>query len=108
MPILVKSLIMMPYHSSTSIIIHILAKSVRMGKVIFLLALIALVFGQQICLKEECAQQLAGCGDDCVVSMGKCMFTCTMGSQGCLQKCLGDNAPALSLLECSFNKCINL
>lgn len=77
-------------------------------KLFLLIALIALVLTQQICLKQECAQQVAACNDECVVSMGKCMFSCTMASLGCLQKCLGDNAPAQALLECSFNKCIYL
>lgn len=82
--------------------------AVSLGKLMMLFVLLTFTLAQQICLKQECAQQLAGCNDDCIVSMGKCMFSCTMNSLGCLQKCLGDNAPAQALLECSFNKCINL
>lgn len=78
------------------------------AKLFLLLSVLAVVFGQQICLKQECAQEVAACGEDCVTLMGKCMFSCTMNSRGCLQKCMGDNAVAQSLLECSFNKCIML
>lgn len=78
------------------------------GKLVLLLVLLAVALGQQICLKQECAQQVAACGDDCVTLMGKCMFTCTMNSRGCLQKCMGDNAVAQGLLECAFNRCISL
>jgi hypothetical protein len=76
--------------------------------VLLLLSLVALTFGQQICLRDQCAKELTACGADCVALMGKCYFSCTLSSQGCLQNCIGANAPAQNLLECSFNKCINL
>lgn len=79
-----------------------------MPKLLLLLALLVLSLSQQICLKQECAAELGGCGDGCKELMGKCMFSCTMNSYGCLQKCMWGNAPALALLECSFTKCILL
>jgi hypothetical protein len=82
--------------------------ALSIGKLMLVLALLAMALAQQICLKQECVQQLAACNDECVTAMGKCMFSCTMGSLGCLQKCLGNSAPAQDLLECAFNKCINL
>jgi len=92
----------------SAIIIHILLMAASIAKLFLLLSVLVVVFGQQICLKQECAEQVAACGDDCVTLMGKCMFSCTMNSLGCLQKCMGDNAVAQRLLECSFNKCIML
>lgn len=77
-------------------------------KIITLLLLLTLISAQQICLQQSCAAEVAGCDDACIAAMGKCMFSCTMSSLGCQQKCLGDNGPAQNLLECSFNKCINL
>jgi hypothetical protein len=82
--------------------------AISICKLVLLLTVLAVAFGQQICLQQECAQQVKACGDDCVQLMGKCMFSCTMGSLGCLQKCMGDSAPAQGLLECAFNKCILL
>jgi hypothetical protein len=80
-------------------------------KVLFLLC-ISILLGtincQQFCLSQECKGELTACNADCVALMGKCTFTCTLSSLGCMQKCLGDNKAAQNLLECSFNKCINL
>lgn len=79
-----------------------------LGKLLIFLAVLVLSLCQQICLKQECAAQVAGCDAACQELMGKCMFSCTMNSYGCLQKCMWGNAPALALLECSFTKCIAL
>lgn len=40
--------------------------------------------------------------------MGKCTFECTLMSQGCMQECIGGSKEAQSLLECSYNKCLNI
>ena len=80
----------------------------RAMAMVLLLALVVASFGQQVCLREECAKEVEACGSECVGLMGRCFFSCTLSSLGCLQKCIGANQPAQNLLECSFNKCINL
>ena len=75
---------------------------------VLLLALIAFASSQQICLRDQCANELKACDAGCVVLMGKCFQSCTLSSLGCLQKCIGDSPAGQNLLECSFNKCINL
>lgn len=82
--------------------------AVSLGKLLLFLTLLVLSLSQQICLRQECAAQLEGCDGGCQEMMGKCMFSCTMNSYGCLQKCMRGSAPALALLECSFTKCIVL
>ena len=73
-----------------------------------LLALLPLIMTQNICLKAECQTQLDNCDAACIAQMGKCSFSCSLSSLGCLEQCLGDNQAAQNLLECSYNKCINL
>lgn len=73
---------------------------------LLLAMLLGVSLGQQICLHRECAKEIAGCDAACVALMGKCTFACTLNSLGCLEKCMWDTAPAMSLLQCSFNKCI--
>jgi GR25 family glycosyltransferase involved in LPS biosynthesis len=70
--------------------------------------LVALTLSQQICLHRECQKELDGCDTACAAQMGECTFGCTLGSLGCLEKCLDGNTPAVALLQCSFNKCINV
>ena len=80
----------------------------KIHSLLLLLSALSLMSAQQICLKAECATEIAQCDSACVALMGKCTFDCTLSSVGCLQRCIGDNSPAIKLLECSFNKCINL
>ncbi len=75
---------------------------------IVLFALIAFASSQQICLRDQCANELKACNAGCVMLMGKCFQSCTLSSLGCLQKCIGDSQEGQNLLECSFNKCINV
>lgn len=51
---------------------------------------------------------MANCGQECQLKLAECTFSCTMGSEGCMQDCVGNNIPAKALLYCSFDKCINL
>lgn len=88
-------------HNINSIIMKIIVA-------ILLLALLALTQTQQICLHQECQKELDACGPDCIVLMGKCVFSCTLSSIGCMQQCIGNNPAAQAMLDCSFNKCINL
>ena len=81
---------------------------ISITKILLAVLLLSFCNTQQICLKLECAGELAACDDACVVAMGKCTFDCTLSSLGCMQKCLAGNQAAENLLECSFNKCINL
>lgn len=81
---------------------------ISITKILLAILLLSLCYTQQICLKQECAGELTACDDACVVAMGKCTFDCTLSSLGCMQKCLAGNQAAENLLECSFNKCINL
>ena len=76
--------------------------------IITLLFLISMLNGQQICMKESCATHIAACNLDCIKLMGKCYFECTLMSQGCMQDCVTGNKPARELLDCSYNKCLNL
>lgn len=75
--------------------------------VLLSLSLLAAANSQQICIKQECAAQVAACNLDCVKLMGKCTFECTLMSQGCMQDCMVLNKEAKALLECSYNKCLN-
>lgn len=75
---------------------------------LLLTLLLPLSLGQQICIRQECAAQLAACTADCVKLMGKCHFECTLMSQGCMQDCMALNKEAKALLECSYNRCLNL
>lgn len=83
-------------------------KSIMKIILVFCLLLACLVQGQNICLHRECQDQIDGCNADCVATMGKCVFSCTLSSLGCLQQCLTGNTPALALLGCSYDKCINV
>jgi hypothetical protein len=80
-----------------------------MNKLVLLIItiLITCLNGQQICIKQSCAAQIAACDLTCVKLMGKCTFDCTLMSQGCMQDCVTTNNPAKALLECSYNKCLN-
>ena len=80
----------------------------RLLAVCLLLALLPLLMAQNICLKAECQSQIDACDASCVALMGKCTFACSMSSLGCLEQCIGANDAAQNMLECSFNKCINL
>lgn len=74
---------------------------------IFLIALLLnIAFGQQICLRRECPEELKGCDADCAALMGSCTFSCSLSSLGCLEKCMEGHDNAVKLLQCSFNKCI--
>ena len=73
-----------------------------------LLLLLGMTTAQQICLHRECADELKACDSDCAALMGKCTFSCTLSSLGCLEQCLRDHQPATDLLLCSFTKCINV
>lgn len=84
---------------------HLVKISVMMIAIILLLQG---VHSQQICLRQECKNELAACDSDCTLLMTKCTFDCTLNSLGCLQQCIGQNKVAQNLLECSFNKCIFL
>ncbi len=70
--------------------------------------LLAMATSQQVCLQEECAAQLKACDQACQNKLAGCTFQCTLGSEGCMQDCLTGSKPAIDLLYCSFDKCINL
>ena len=71
-----------------------------------MLALLSYGSAQQICIREECKDELNACEGVCDKQMGKCMFTCKE-SQGCIEKCLGENTKAKALLSCTYDKCIS-
>lgn len=73
-----------------------------------LIVLLSCAFSQQICLKQECPNEHAACDQNCQNKLTECTFQCTLGSEGCIQDCLTGNQPAINLLYCSFDKCINL
>jgi hypothetical protein len=83
-----------------------------MQKIMNLIGMLALLFAmvasQQICLQEECAAQLKACDQACQNKLAACTFQCTLWSEGCMQDCLTGSKPAIDLLYCSFDKCINL
>ena len=78
----------------------------RITAILLLAVLLTVAFGQQICLRRECADQLKACDAECAALMGTCTFSCTLGSLGCLEECLKGHDNAVNLLQCSFNKCI--
>lgn len=68
---------------------------------------ISLCFAQQICLSQECPTQVSACDTPCQTILARCTFECTLGSQGCMQDCSISNQKAASLLQCSYDKCLN-
>ena len=91
-----------------AILIHIIYQMKAFVILTLFVALFSIVSSQQVCVRDQCLQQWNACDQACVVLMGNCTQSCTLSSLGCLQKCIGANQPAQNLLECSFNKCINL
>ncbi len=66
------------------------------------------VNSQQICVRQECKNELTKCDSNCLKQLNKCSLDCTFGSQGCIQDCVSTNVNAVALLTCAFDKCINL
>ena len=62
---------------------------------------------QQICMKDECAPQMAACDQSCRDLLSKCTFECTLQSQGCMHDCSAANPLATELIKCSYEKCLN-
>lgn len=80
----------------------------KISFLLILLSIFVIVNSQQICVRQECKDQLTKCDINCLKQLNKCSLDCTFGSQGCIQDCVSTNANALALLTCSFDKCINL
>lgn len=76
-------------------------------QLLVLVLMLVMLRAQQVCMKQECAAQIAACTPTCAKLMGKCTFECTLMSQGCMQACVSANSEAKALLECSYNKCLN-
>lgn len=66
--------------------------------ILVLLTLLALAQAQQVCLHQECQDQLNACDATCITKMGQCTFSCTLSSLGCMQQCIGDHQQAQDLL----------
>lgn len=56
--------------------------------IVIVALILNVAFGQQICLRRECGDQLKACDSECAAMMGTCTFSCTLSSLGCLEKCL--------------------
>lgn len=72
-----------------------------------LMGIVCGVFAQQICMNEECSDEIKACDAGCQEVLGNCTFDCTIMSRGCMTTCLKDNQAAQTLLTCAYNKCLN-